>query len=438
MYKKKYLKYKTKYLDLTNQLGGNSNIIQDGGGPTAAELELEAKRKRQLAEEVQKSSLATQEVLLTAQKASLSAQIIAKQTKAKQLELEQIEINNAIQIAEGQLINMRLSIQETEGRLLKAQEKRKKMLQIVDDARKQLIKVAEEQKDKNKFLLSLNIELEQLITKLLEKGFTDSRRVLLLLEAIKQEALAKVETTPEAQKQPTTLQEALVKLYRVLKELLLDIQIEENEQGRINLNHLVHRQQELVNLMKKKAQVIKEKMTPQLLENGNLLLNDYLQIGSDDTEQLTNIIINPTKQFYTKNNFTGNMLANMEKNVFIVLKKLFNDTFVYEPDNRNYILQNIKLPVGILINFIENQIYVIIQEIQYSDNLMKSYLVEKLSDFDKNDIYRKVTRNLYIVLMNNLKNCLEESKNVIELLTNNNNLLSEIETQINKIYEGFH
>ena len=124
--------------------------------------------------------------------------------------------------------------------------------------------------------------------------------------------------------------------------------------------------------------------------------------------------------------------------MFIVLKKLFNDTFVYEPDNRNYILQNIKLPVGILINFIENQIYVIIQEIQYSDNLMKSYLVEKLSDFDKNDIYRKVTRHLYIVLMNNLKNCLEESKNVIELLTNNNNLLSEIETQINKIYEGFH
>jgi hypothetical protein len=31
MYKEKYLKYKTKYLDLKNQLGGNSNIIQDGG-----------------------------------------------------------------------------------------------------------------------------------------------------------------------------------------------------------------------------------------------------------------------------------------------------------------------------------------------------------------------------------------------------------------------
>ena len=69
---------------------------------------------------------------------------------------------------------------------------------------------------------------------------------------------------------------------------------------------------------------------------------------------------------------------------------------------------------------------------------MKSYLVKQLSDFDKNDMYRKVPRNLYIALMNNLKNCLEESKNVIELLTNNNNLLSEIETQINKIYEGFH
>jgi hypothetical protein len=32
MYKEKYLKYKTKYLELKNQLGGNSNIIQDGGG----------------------------------------------------------------------------------------------------------------------------------------------------------------------------------------------------------------------------------------------------------------------------------------------------------------------------------------------------------------------------------------------------------------------
>ena len=31
MYKEKYLKYKSKYLDLKNQLGGDSNIIQDGG-----------------------------------------------------------------------------------------------------------------------------------------------------------------------------------------------------------------------------------------------------------------------------------------------------------------------------------------------------------------------------------------------------------------------
>jgi hypothetical protein len=31
MYKEKYLKYKTKYLDLKNQLGGDPNIIQDGG-----------------------------------------------------------------------------------------------------------------------------------------------------------------------------------------------------------------------------------------------------------------------------------------------------------------------------------------------------------------------------------------------------------------------
>ena len=33
MCKEKYLKYKTKYIDLQNQLGGNSdsNIIQDGG-----------------------------------------------------------------------------------------------------------------------------------------------------------------------------------------------------------------------------------------------------------------------------------------------------------------------------------------------------------------------------------------------------------------------
>jgi hypothetical protein len=31
MYKEKYLKYKTKYLDLKNQLGGGPNIIQEGG-----------------------------------------------------------------------------------------------------------------------------------------------------------------------------------------------------------------------------------------------------------------------------------------------------------------------------------------------------------------------------------------------------------------------
>jgi hypothetical protein len=32
MYKEKYLKYKTKYLELKNQLGGISNTIQEGGG----------------------------------------------------------------------------------------------------------------------------------------------------------------------------------------------------------------------------------------------------------------------------------------------------------------------------------------------------------------------------------------------------------------------
>jgi hypothetical protein len=51
MYKEKYLKYKTKYLDLKNQLGGNSNIIQDGGrgrimraliGKSSSDLEKEA------------------------------------------------------------------------------------------------------------------------------------------------------------------------------------------------------------------------------------------------------------------------------------------------------------------------------------------------------------------------------------------------------------
>jgi hypothetical protein len=31
MYKEKYIKYKTKYIALLNYLGGNSNIIQDGG-----------------------------------------------------------------------------------------------------------------------------------------------------------------------------------------------------------------------------------------------------------------------------------------------------------------------------------------------------------------------------------------------------------------------
>ena len=32
MYKEKYLKYKTKYLELKNQLDGISNTIQEGGG----------------------------------------------------------------------------------------------------------------------------------------------------------------------------------------------------------------------------------------------------------------------------------------------------------------------------------------------------------------------------------------------------------------------
>ena len=37
MYKEKYLKYKTKYLELKNQLGGISNTIQEGGAPDIQE-----------------------------------------------------------------------------------------------------------------------------------------------------------------------------------------------------------------------------------------------------------------------------------------------------------------------------------------------------------------------------------------------------------------
>ena len=32
MYKEKYLKYKTKYLDLKNEISGEPNTLQDGGG----------------------------------------------------------------------------------------------------------------------------------------------------------------------------------------------------------------------------------------------------------------------------------------------------------------------------------------------------------------------------------------------------------------------
>jgi hypothetical protein len=423
MYKKKYLKYKTKYLDLQNQLGG---------GSTAAELKLEAEQKKEVAEKLQQSSQLAQQTLKAAQAKAAQTQAKVAQTQA---EAAQKEANKAILIAEGELSNMRLSIQEIENRLLEAQEKKENMLQIVDDARKQLIKVAQEQK----VWLSPDITIE--LTSLLGKEYKDKSSVLLSLEAIKQQE-PKVETTPEAQIQPTTLQEALVKLYRVLKEILLDLEIEKFERERLRFlkDVIEFKQQKLVELIKKKAQVIKEKVIVQQLENGDLLLNDYLQIGSDDsddTKQLTNIIINPTEQFYTQNKFTtGNMLANIKKNVFIVLNKLFIDTDMNE-------IENIKLPVGILINFIENQIYVIIYKTQYSynyfNNLMKadSYSVENLLDFDKYYIKSNVSIPLYYRLMDNLNNCLKESKHVINLLTNNN-LLSMIETQLRILNPKFY
>jgi hypothetical protein len=451
MYKEKYLKYKTKYLELKNQLGGY---------PTASQLKLQAQQKIQIAEKRQQSSQVASQTLLAAQAkvAQTQAEAEAAQLKLTQIQSEQKEANKTILIAEGELSNINLSIGKTENRLLKAQEKKEKMLQIADDALKQLIKVAQEQKDEKKLLLSPDITLEQLITSLLGKEYKDKRSVLLSLEAIKQEVKvettpeakvettpeAKVKTTPEAQKQPTTLQEALVKLYRVLKELLLYIEIEEDEEEILRfLKYVIEpKQYKLVELIKKKAQVIKEKVIVQKLENGDLLLDDYL-IGRNnteqlnDTEQLTNIIINPTEQFYTKNNFTD-MLPNI--NVFIVLNKLFIEDDRYAIKNINYELQNIKLPVGILINFIENQIYVIIQETQYSYNVMKSdsYSVKELSEFDKYYIYNKVSYlYLYYRLIDNLINCLKESKNVIKLL-NNNNLLSMIETQLRTLSSILH
>jgi hypothetical protein len=414
MYKEKYLKYKTKYLDLQNQLGGHPL--------TAEQLKLEAKEKKQKAETLKISSQLAQQTLKAAQAkaAQTQAEAAAAQIKLTQIQLEQKETNNAIQ--------------EIEKRLLEAQGKKEKMLQIADDALKQLIKVAQEQKDEKKFLLSPDITLEQLITSLLGKEYKDKRSVLLSLEAIKQQE-PKVETTPEAQKQPTTLQEALVKLYRVLKEILLDIEIEEFEQERLSFlkDYIKPKQQKLVELIKKRTQVINEKVIVQKLENGDLLLYDYL-IGRNDTEELTNTIINPTEKFYTQNNFTGNMLPNI--NVFIVLnKELFIEDDRYAITNINDELQNIKLPVGILINFINDQIYVIIQETQYSKNVMKadSYSVKELSEFDKYSVYNKVEyKYLHYRLIDNLINCLKESKNVIKLL-NNNNLLSMIETQLRRL-----
>jgi hypothetical protein len=419
MYKEKYLKYKTKYFELKNQLGGSPTAAELE--VKAAELQLKAKERKQSAEKAQQTLKAARQTLLAAQAKTPQVDAEAAQIKLTQIQLEQEETNNAIQ--------------EIEKRLLKAQGKKEEMLQIADDALKQLIKVAQEQKDEKKLLLSPDITLEQLITSLLGKEYKDKRSVLLSLEAIKQQE-PKVETTPEAQKQPTTLQEALVKLYRVLKEILLDIEIEEFEREIFSYlyYYIKPKQQELVELIKKRTQVINEKVIVQKLENGDLLLYDYLK-GRNDTK-LTNtcIIINPTERFYPQNNFIGNMLPNI--NVFIVLnKELFNEDDRHAIRDINNELQNIKLPVGILINFINDQIYVIIQETQYSSDVMKadSYSVKELSEFEKYSVFNKVKYEyLHYRLIDNLINCLKESKNVIKLL-NNNNLLSMIESQLSRL-----
>ena len=408
MFKEKYLKYKTKYLELQSHLGGSP--------PTLDELKTRHSKAKEL-------------VLQSIEKAKQSRE------KATQMRKKVDELTKA-------------SIQSREAeKQIHVSAIQRHIIPIIQEVKSRILNLKKE-------LVITEKQLEEATNRLEEAS--KQREAIKQLETIKQ--LEAIEQLKEAQKQLKEAQKQLDDANDVINKLFeeepqLDppnlpiLEVVRIKDLVINLTYLINQEENVLSILNSLEQNeinqfnkyelnfianLKNKInTEEQVETGELLLNNYLIMNKLYS---SNIIIHPTDIFYTQNNFIFDSPNEFKKNVFVVFNQIiYNDSNQQFSNQQQYIASYNIFPVGILINYLYNNIYVIVKtSTDYSFlniwNFLKIYSSTKLDEL------KTANKHLYFKhLIKNLNNCLF---NIKMFITSNGNYIHKeyevIEDNINQ------
>jgi hypothetical protein len=376
MYKKKYLKYKTKYLELKNQLGG---------GPTAEQLKLEAEQKKQVA----------QQTLLAAQAKAAQTQAEAERVRREYLEKNYpgVPLEEATEQAKSKQEKQLREIKRLD---LRIQDLRIQDLRIQDDPYPYLTS-AEELKNRQNKVIKDYIKVPKFHTddEIAEINSSEKQKYSDDQLQKKQEQDKASKIKEEQLKQTIALEEEKIRIHREKENAeWAKIKAAREEQAKLeqtqaeitaNVTKWKKAETEAIEQVMKldlskedkdeaienirdvvKKSIAGNKKKPdfkEALENGQLLVANYIKKG-DDILQPTYIIINPTEKFYTINKF--NRVIHPEiytENSFIILKKSSNPN----SNNDTFWQQGLSVPVGFFINY-------------DSFNNFHFYVIEKTTD----------------------------------------------------------
>ena len=347
MYKEKYLKYKTKYLDLKSQLGGVDT----------EELQIQHTKAIEIAKQTRET-----------------ADAMSKAAKLSREKAIQIYIKPIIGEVKSRIANLKQELKEIEKQLSDA-------ISRLDEAkiRRDAIKQQEEAQTQQEEAQTQQEEAQQL----------------------------------EAQKQ---LDEApnlpILEVFR-LNDLIkkLEILISEEEDVLLFMESIEVKGIQQIN--ESIAKLKKKINTEEEVENGNLLVNNYLIMNK---KYSSHIIIYPTEIFYKNNNFISYSSNEFKKNVFVIFNQIIynnSDDYWNFSVQQEYIKSHNIFPVGILINYLSNNIYVILKTSNdYSFlhilEFLKIWSPEKLADLNTKNIYSHFETLIY-----NLNECLNTIKFLI-------------------------
>jgi hypothetical protein len=384
MYKEKYLKYKTKYIDLQNQLGGRRPIIMSQTQAPPGQATQETSGQAPLSQET--SAQAPQE---TSGQAPLSQETSA-QAEAERLRREYLEKNypdvpleKATKQAKSKQEEQLRAIRRLDLRIqddpypysTSAEELKKKQNEVIKDYSKvpkfhtydeiTEINSSENQKyrddqlqkkqEQDKASKIKEEQLKQTIALEEEKIRIHREKENAEWAKIKaaQEEQAKLEQT-QAEITANVTKWKKAETEAIEQVMKLDLSKEDKDKAIENIRDVV------------KKSIAGNKKKPdfkEALENGQLLVANYIKKG-DDILQPTYIIINPTEEFYTINKF--NRVIHPEiytENSFIILKKSSNPN----SNNDTFWQQGLSVPVGFFINY-------------DSFNNFHFYVIEKTTD----------------------------------------------------------